>query len=201
MIWPQSGVCPKKVAMPTVSGRASVSSHSPQMSPPKETERRRSFPASRTPQEPHAVREGAKPSAAKKRRRFSRTAAGSSSTRAQWKERQQADQQQRQSLEARQMELQTRFGERRRARDIAEAQLAARRQALQQRQWDLQRTAEELQSLAEQQRSDLFDHTDPVAARGGQDELSPHAPSFAEPRHRSIVPRMVSTHSDRARGN
>jgi chromosome segregation protein len=51
------------------------------------------------------------------------------------------------------MELQTRFGERRRARDIAEAQLAARRQALQQRQWDLQRTAEELQSLAEQQRS------------------------------------------------
>ncbi|MEB3262081.1 MAG: chromosome segregation protein SMC, partial [Cyanobacteriota bacterium] len=73
--------------------------------------------------------------------------------RAQWKERQQADQQQRQSLEARQMELQTRFGERRRARDIAEAQLAARRQALQQRQWDLQRTAEELQSLAEQQRS------------------------------------------------
>ncbi|MEB3296015.1 MAG: chromosome segregation protein SMC [Cyanobacteriota bacterium] len=73
--------------------------------------------------------------------------------RAQWKERQQADQQQRVSLEARQAELQTRFGERRRARDIAEAQLASRRQSLQQRQWELQRSAEELQALAEEQRS------------------------------------------------
>jgi chromosome segregation protein len=73
--------------------------------------------------------------------------------RAQWKERQQADQQQRVNLETRQAELQTRFGERRRARDIAEAQLAARRQSLQQRQWELQRSGEELQSLAEEQRS------------------------------------------------
>ena len=73
--------------------------------------------------------------------------------RAQWKERQQADQQKRQELEARQAELQTRFGERRRARDAAEAALAGRRQALQQRQWDLQRLGEELQALAEEQRS------------------------------------------------
>jgi len=73
--------------------------------------------------------------------------------RAQWKERQQADQQKRQELEARQGELQTRFGERRRARDAAEAALAGRRQALQQRQWDLQRLGEELQALAEEQRS------------------------------------------------
>ena len=73
--------------------------------------------------------------------------------RAQWKERQQADQHQRQELEARQAELQTRFGERRRARDAAEAALAGRRQALQQRQWDLQRLGEELQALAEEQRS------------------------------------------------
>ena len=73
--------------------------------------------------------------------------------RAQWKERQQADQQKRQELEARQGELQTRFGERRRARDAAEAQLAGRRQALQQRQWELQRLGEELQTLVEGQRS------------------------------------------------
>ncbi|MFM7634413.1 MAG: chromosome segregation protein SMC [Cyanobacteriota bacterium] len=73
--------------------------------------------------------------------------------RAQWKERQQADQQKRQELEARQTQLQTRFGERRRARDAVEAQLAGRRQALQQRQWELQRLAEELQALAEEQRS------------------------------------------------
>ena len=73
--------------------------------------------------------------------------------RAQWKERQQADQQKRQELEAHQGELQTRFGERRRARDAAEAQLAGRRQALQQRQWELQRLGEELQALAEEQRS------------------------------------------------
>ncbi|MCX5950338.1 MAG: AAA family ATPase, partial [Cyanobacteria bacterium] len=42
-----------------------------------------------------------------------------------WRERQQAEQERRASLEARQSELTTRFGERRRARDIAEAQLGA----------------------------------------------------------------------------
>lgn len=74
--------------------------------------------------------------------------------RASWKERQQADQQQRAELEARQSDLQTRFGEQRRARDAAEAQLAAQRQAVQQKQWELQRLAEELVALAEQQRSE-----------------------------------------------
>jgi chromosome segregation protein len=74
--------------------------------------------------------------------------------RASWKERQQADQQQRSELEARQTDLQTRFGEQRRARDAAEAQLAAQRQAVQQKQWELQRLAEELEALAEQQRSE-----------------------------------------------
>ena len=74
--------------------------------------------------------------------------------RAAWKERQQAEQQQRQALEARQSDLQTRFGERRRARDGAEAQLAAQRQALQQQQWELQRLVEERQALDQQQRSD-----------------------------------------------
>ena len=73
--------------------------------------------------------------------------------RGQWKERQQADTIRRSELEARQQELQTRFGERRRARDAAEAQLAAARQALQQRQWELQRLGEELDTLAEQERS------------------------------------------------
>jgi len=74
--------------------------------------------------------------------------------RALWKERQQADQESRQRLEAQQQELQTRLRERRRARDAAEAQLAAQRQALQQKQWELQRLGEELDSLAEQLRGD-----------------------------------------------
>ncbi|MFO7629376.1 MAG: chromosome segregation protein SMC [Prochlorococcaceae cyanobacterium] len=74
--------------------------------------------------------------------------------RGRWKEQQQGEQERRRSLEAQQNDLQTRFGERRRARDAAEAQLAAKRQALQQKQWELQRLGEELQSLAEQQRSE-----------------------------------------------
>ena len=73
--------------------------------------------------------------------------------RAAWKEQQQADQARRTELEARQQELQARFGERRRARDAAEAQLSLERQALQQKEWELQRLGEELDTLAEQQRS------------------------------------------------
>ena len=74
--------------------------------------------------------------------------------RASWKEQQQADQERRTTLEGQQQELQTRFGERRRARDAAEAQLGAQRQALQQQQWALERLGEELTALAEQQRSE-----------------------------------------------
>ncbi|MDM7953909.1 MAG: chromosome segregation protein SMC [Cyanobium sp. CZS 25K] len=70
-----------------------------------------------------------------------------------WKERQQTEQERRERLERQQSELQTRFGERRRARDQAEAHLAGRRQALQQRQWELQRRQEERLALAEEQRS------------------------------------------------
>jgi chromosome segregation protein len=70
-----------------------------------------------------------------------------------WKEQQQQDQERRSTLEAQQSELTTRFGERRRARDAAEAQLTAQRQALQQRQWELERLGEELQALAEESRS------------------------------------------------
>ena len=70
-----------------------------------------------------------------------------------WKQQHQADQERRQTLEQQQQDLQTRFGERRRARDAAEAALAARRQALQQRQWQWQRLGEELQALAEEQRN------------------------------------------------
>ena len=73
--------------------------------------------------------------------------------RAAWKEQQQADQAKRAELEARQQELQERFGERRRARDEAEALLSRKRQALQQKEWELQRLAEELTALAEQERS------------------------------------------------
>ncbi|MCP9859647.1 MULTISPECIES: chromosome segregation protein SMC [unclassified Cyanobium] len=70
-----------------------------------------------------------------------------------WKERQQTEQERRTLLEQQQSELQTRFGERRRARDGAEAHLAGQRQALQQRQWELQRRQEERLALAEEQRS------------------------------------------------
>ena len=70
-----------------------------------------------------------------------------------WKEQHQQGLARRSELEARQAELQERFGERRRARDGAEAQLASQRQALQQRTWERQRLGEELQALAEQQRS------------------------------------------------
>ncbi len=73
--------------------------------------------------------------------------------RAAWKEQQQADQAKRAELEARQQELQERFGERRRARDEAEALLSRQRQALQLKEWELQRLAEELTALAEQERS------------------------------------------------
>ena len=73
--------------------------------------------------------------------------------RAEWKQQQQADQERRAALEAQQQELQERFGERRRARDAAEAQLALQRQSLQQKEWELQRLGEELQALAEQERS------------------------------------------------
>lgn len=71
-----------------------------------------------------------------------------------WKEQQQSDLSKRQQLESQQAELQTRFGERRRERDAAEARLAAQRQALQQQQWELQRLGQELAALAEQQRSE-----------------------------------------------
>ncbi|MFM7435751.1 MAG: chromosome segregation protein SMC [Vulcanococcus sp.] len=73
--------------------------------------------------------------------------------RAEWKQQQQAEQERRAALEAQQQELQERFGERRRARDAAEAQLALQRQSLQQKEWELQRLGEELQALAEQERS------------------------------------------------
>jgi chromosome segregation protein len=70
-----------------------------------------------------------------------------------WKEQQQGEQERRAALEGRQQELETRFGACRRARDEAEAALAAQRQGLQQRQWQLERLAEERQTLAEQRRS------------------------------------------------
>ena len=70
-----------------------------------------------------------------------------------WKERQQAQLERRKALEAQQQELSTRFGEKRRARDVAESQLGAQRQALQQRQWDLERLGEELVALESEQRS------------------------------------------------
>jgi len=70
-----------------------------------------------------------------------------------WKQRQKEQQERRKALEAQQQELSTRFGEKRRARDLAESQLAAQRQALQQRQWELERLGEELVALESEQRS------------------------------------------------
>ncbi|MCX5943354.1 MAG: chromosome segregation protein SMC [Cyanobacteria bacterium] len=71
----------------------------------------------------------------------------------QWKQQQQADQEKRSQLEARQKDLQERFGARRRARDEAEGRLSLQRQALQQQEWDLGRLGEERLALAEQERS------------------------------------------------
>lgn len=73
-----------------------------------------------------------------------------------WREQLKQEQERRTALESQQQELQQRFGERRRARDGAEAQVAAQRQALQQRQWELQRLGEELLALAEQERSEAL---------------------------------------------
>jgi chromosome segregation protein len=73
--------------------------------------------------------------------------------RARWKEQQQTNQTRRSELEAKQQELQSRFGESRRARDAAEAQLALQRQGVQQGEWELERLGEELLALAEQLRS------------------------------------------------
>ena len=78
------------------------------------------------------------------------------SEREQWKQQQQSDQQRRVQLEAQQSELMALFGERRRARDGAEAELARLRQVLQQHQWDLQRLGEEEQALAEERRSETL---------------------------------------------
>jgi len=70
-----------------------------------------------------------------------------------WKEQQQSGQSRRAELETRQADLAARFGEKRRQRDQAEAQLGAARQALQQRQWELQRLGEEIAALLVEQRS------------------------------------------------
>ena len=59
----------------------------------------------------------------------------------------------RDALETQQQELQTRFGEERRARDEAEAAVAEQRQALQQARWELERLREERSSLEEQLRN------------------------------------------------
>jgi chromosome segregation protein len=70
-----------------------------------------------------------------------------------WKQRQWEQQERRKVLEALHQELTTRFGEQRRARDMAESRLSELRQALQQRQWELERLGEELVGLESEQRS------------------------------------------------
>ena len=70
-----------------------------------------------------------------------------------WREQQQELQQQRSSLQQQQSDLQERFGEQRRARDAAEAEVGRQRQALQQAEWNLERLKEEREGLIEEQRS------------------------------------------------
>ena len=70
-----------------------------------------------------------------------------------WRQQQQDLAERRSSLEAQQKELQTAFGEQRRARDEAEAAVAEQRQRLQQARWELERLREERNTIAEQIRS------------------------------------------------
>ena len=70
-----------------------------------------------------------------------------------WREQQQELQQQRSSLQQQQSDLQERFGEQRRARDAAEAEVGRQRQELQQAEWNLERLKEEREGLIEEQRS------------------------------------------------
>ncbi|MFN9547938.1 MAG: chromosome segregation protein SMC [Cyanobacteriota bacterium] len=69
-----------------------------------------------------------------------------------WKQRDQEQRERRRLLDARQQELSTVFGEKRRERDRAESLLSERRQALQQRQWELQRLGDDLLALDSEQR-------------------------------------------------
>ncbi|CAK6701236.1 chromosome segregation protein SMC [Synechococcus sp. CBW1107] len=69
------------------------------------------------------------------------------------REQERQGQERRAELEEQQQQLQERFGERRRTRDAAEAQVGQQRQALQQRQWELQRLGEERLALSEQERA------------------------------------------------
>jgi chromosome segregation protein len=72
---------------------------------------------------------------------------------AQWREQQQELQERRKTLENQQKDLQARFGEQRRARDAAEAEVADQRQHLQEAQWKLQRLRDDREALAEELRS------------------------------------------------
>ena len=70
-----------------------------------------------------------------------------------WRQQQQELKQQRERLTTQQQQLQERFGEQRRARDAAEAEVSRQRQALQQAQFELERLKEERLALIEEQRS------------------------------------------------
>ena len=70
-----------------------------------------------------------------------------------WRQQQQELTTRRDALNAEQDQLQTAFGEQRRARDEAEAVVANQRQQLQQARWELERLREERETLAEQIRS------------------------------------------------
>ena len=70
-----------------------------------------------------------------------------------WRQQQQELKEQRERLTTQQQQLQERFGEQRRARDAAEAEVSRQRQALQQAQFELERLKEERLALIEEQRS------------------------------------------------
>ena len=86
-------------------------------------------------------------------RRLQEAVQALAATHTSWREQQQQLQQQRSSLQQQQSDLQERFGEQRRARDAAEAEVGRQRQALQQAEWNLERLKEEREGLIEEQRS------------------------------------------------
>ncbi len=69
------------------------------------------------------------------------------------RDQQQGVKEKRENLQAQQQKLQAQFGEQRRARDIAEAEVADQRQKLQEAKWKLERLREDRQSLEEEIRS------------------------------------------------
>ena len=73
-----------------------------------------------------------------------------------WREQNQLLMKKRKELEIEQKDLETRFGEQRRQRDVVEADVAKQRQVLQEAQWNLERLSDELISMEEEIRNNTI---------------------------------------------